>query len=267
MLPQPDDGTLFFAVLTGIGWLAWAGFSFSVLVEIIALARRRSAPRIRGLGGLQSLASLLIGGIVLLIPTAASAATSTPAVAATAPHSMGENNADATTGTKTPAPPAETSTRRHTVATSTELPWDLAEEYLGDGTRWKDIAALNNIPQLTAGDQYLPQGATIALPANAHPRTTHTAQTRKSPAAPPQQQTGRQSSDVENELQRLDAASLTELAGAYRQSSKPPADATGAWGHIPPETIPPARPSTACYCRARPGTTRHCPARPGPRLG
>ncbi|MGW1951133.1 hypothetical protein ACWCRC_43815, partial [Streptomyces sp. NPDC001940] len=34
-LTQPDDGTLFFAVLTGIGWLAWTAFTFSVLVEVV----------------------------------------------------------------------------------------------------------------------------------------------------------------------------------------------------------------------------------------
>ncbi|MGW6357935.1 LysM peptidoglycan-binding domain-containing protein [Streptomyces sp. NPDC055092] len=180
-LTQPDDGTLFFGVLTGIGWLAWAAFTFSVLVEVVAIARRRSAPRIRGLGGLQSLASLLVGGIVLLIPTAASAATSGPAVAATVVHTVEEDSAGATSSAKL-APSAETSGRQHTVATSTELPWDLAEEYLGDGKRWKDIAALNDIPQLTAGDQYLPRGVTIVLPPDARPQATRTSsEARQSP--------------------------------------------------------------------------------------
>ncbi|MFB6677011.1 LysM peptidoglycan-binding domain-containing protein [Streptomyces sp. NPDC056390] len=207
-LTQPDDGTLFFAVLTGIGWLAWAAFTFSVLVEIIALARRRSAPRIRGLGGVQSLASLLIGGIVLLIPTAASAATSGPAVAATAVHTVEEDSASATPSAKTHAPSAENSGRQHTVTTSTELPWDLAEEYLGDGKRWKDIAALNDIPQLTAGDQYLPRGVTIVLPPDARPQTTRTgSEARQSPAAPPQQPTSTQHHEEEESEGGLHAQS------------------------------------------------------------
>ncbi|WP_405778691.1 LysM peptidoglycan-binding domain-containing protein [Streptomyces sp. NBC_01378] len=207
-LTQPDDGTLFFAVLTGIGWLAWTAFTFSVLVEVVALARRRSAPRIRGLGGLQSLASLLVGGIVLLIPTAASAATSTPAVAATAVHTVKEDSAGATPSAKTHAPSAETSGRQHTVATSTELPWDLAQQYLGDGTRWKDIAALNDIPQLTAGDQYLPKGVTIILPPDARPQATHAdSQARHSPAAPPQQQAGAQHREEEESKGGLHAQS------------------------------------------------------------
>ncbi|WP_406384035.1 LysM peptidoglycan-binding domain-containing protein [Streptomyces sp. NBC_00117] len=212
-LTQPDDGTLFFAVLTGIGWLAWAAFTFSVLVEVIALARRRSAPRIRGLGGLQSLASLLIGGIVLLIPTAASAATSGPAVAATAVHTVEEISAGATPSAKTHAPSAESSGRQHTVTTSTELPWDLAEEYLGDGKRWKDIAALNDIPQLTAGDQYLPRGVTIVLPPDARPQTTRTgSEARQSPAAPPQRPTGVRHHEEEESEGGLHAQS----AGAER---------------------------------------------------
>ncbi|MFD0067357.1 hypothetical protein [Streptomyces sp. NPDC056690] len=207
-LTQPDDGTLFFAVLTGIGWLAWTAFTFSVLVEVAALARRRSAPRIRGLGGLQSLASLLLGGIVLLIPTAASAATSTPAVAATAVHTVEEDSAGATPSAKTHAPSAEISGRQHTVATSTELPWDLAQHYLGDGTRWKDIAALNNIPQLTAGDQYLPQGVTIILPPDARPQATRAdSEARHSPAAPPQQQAGAQHREEEESKGGLHAQS------------------------------------------------------------
>ncbi|MFB7999009.1 BTAD domain-containing putative transcriptional regulator [Streptomyces sp. NPDC056002] len=207
-LTQPDDGTLFFAVLTGIGWLAWAAFTFSVLVEVVALARRRSAPHIRGLGGLQSLASLLIGGIILLIPTTASAATSGPAVAATAVHTATENSAGATPSAKTLAPSAETSGRQHTVATSTELPWDLAEEYLGDGKRWRDIAALNDIPQLTAGDQYLPRGVTIVLPSDARPPGPRMgAEARQGPAAPPQQPAGVQLNEEEESEGDLHAQS------------------------------------------------------------
>ncbi|MFE1347479.1 LysM peptidoglycan-binding domain-containing protein [Streptomyces sp. NPDC058757] len=169
-LLEQDDGRLFLVVLTCLGWAGWAAFTLSVLVELVAVLRRRSAPKIRGLGSMQSLASFLVGGIVLLAPTAASAATVAPAVAATATHTVGE------AGTMTGAPSAvsaragETGGLTHTVASTSELPWDLAEDYLGDGKRWKDIAALNpDIPQLAAGDQYLPKGAVIKLPAGARP--------------------------------------------------------------------------------------------------
>ncbi|MFC9607980.1 LysM peptidoglycan-binding domain-containing protein [Streptomyces niveus] len=166
LLTQQDDGSLFLVVLTCIGWAGWAAFTFSVLVELVAVLRRRSAPRIRALGPMQAAASFLIGGIVLLAPTAASAAAATPAVAVTAMQTVGETAPSTST-----APAADDTDRpQHTVTSATELPWDLAEEYLGDGKRWKDIAALNpSIPELASGDQFLPKDAVITLPADARP--------------------------------------------------------------------------------------------------
>ncbi|KAB1141157.1 LysM peptidoglycan-binding domain-containing protein [Streptomyces luteolifulvus] len=169
LLLEQDDGTLWLVALTCIGWAAWAAFTVSVVVEVVAVARRRSAPRIRVLGGMQSLASFLVGGIVLLAPTAASAATATPAVAVTQTVS-GPNAAASATPTSTAAPNTDFPT--HTVASATETPWDLAEEYLGNGQRWRDIAALNpDIPELAAGDKYLPTKAVIKLPLDARPST------------------------------------------------------------------------------------------------
>ncbi|CAM5290132.1 membrane protein [Streptomyces spiroverticillatus] len=165
MLVRQDDGTLFLVVLTLIGWAAWALFALSVLVEIVAVVRRRSTPRIKGLGGMQSLAGFLVGAILVLAPTAASAATATPAAAVT--QSLNHDTAE------TAAAPAASVTRatatlRHTVTSPTESPWDLAERFLGNGQRWKDLAALNpEVPALAAGDAYVPQGTVIALPADA----------------------------------------------------------------------------------------------------
>ncbi|MFJ8133393.1 LysM peptidoglycan-binding domain-containing protein [Streptomyces hydrogenans] len=182
-LLEQDDGRLFLVVLTCLGWAGWAAFAFSVLVEIVAVLRRRAAPKIRGLGSLQSFASVLVGGIVLLAPTAASAATVAPAVAATATHTVSE--AGATAGVASSAGADRTGELRHTVASVSELPWDLAEDYLGDGKRWKEIAALNpGIPELAAGDQYLPRGAVIQLPAGARPVAAAAATAGDSTQAP-----------------------------------------------------------------------------------
>ncbi|MGW7048528.1 LysM peptidoglycan-binding domain-containing protein [Streptomyces avermitilis] len=167
VLLHPDDGTLFFTAITCIGWVAWAAFTWAVALEITAVASRRSAPRLRGLGGMQSLASFLVGGIVLLAPTGASAATSSPAVAVTATQTAGDSpGVPASPTTAAPADSAHGPT--HTVTSSTELPWDLAERYLGDGRRWQDLAALNpDVLGLSSGDQYLPKGAVITLPTDA----------------------------------------------------------------------------------------------------
>ncbi|MEU2391867.1 LysM peptidoglycan-binding domain-containing protein [Streptomyces sp. NPDC007369] len=193
LLTQQDDGRLFFTVLTTIGWIGWAAFTLSALVEIVALFRGRKARRIKGLGGMQSFAGLLIGGLVLLAPTAASAATPGPAVAATAVQAAGTSS---TAAAATPEAAAEQDTwPTHTVTGDSELPWDLAEQYLGSGPRWKDIAALNpSVPQLAAGDQFLPKGTVIRLPADANiakPAAPATAPTQATPeTAPPAQQTG-----------------------------------------------------------------------------
>ncbi|MFJ2008023.1 LysM peptidoglycan-binding domain-containing protein [Streptomyces chartreusis] len=169
LLLEQDDGTLWLVALTCIGWAAWAAFAFSVVVEIVAVARRRSAPRIRGLGSMQSLAGFLVGGIVLLAPTAASAATTTPAVAVT--QTVGGPSTPASVTPPSAATPS-TGFPTHTVTSATETPWDLAEEYLGNGQRWRDIAALNpDIAELASGDQYLPTKAVIKLPLDARPST------------------------------------------------------------------------------------------------
>ncbi|MBT2439956.1 LysM peptidoglycan-binding domain-containing protein [Streptomyces sp. ISL-36] len=215
-LLEQDDGSLFFVVLTCIGWAAWVAFTFSVLVELLAVLRRRSAPRIKGLGGLQSLASFLIGSIVLLAPTAASAATMGPAVAAIAVHTVGESGTGAVPSAKASALADEADWPEHTVASATELPWDLAEEYLGDGKRWKDIAALNpEIPQLAAGDQYLPKGAVIKLPADARPVASAAS---PAPAASSSSQTKAPEKHVEDQAQ--DGSDSDTTAGEY-ESERP----------------------------------------------
>lgn len=189
LLTQQDDGQFFFTVLTTIGWIGWAAFTFSSFVEIVAMLRGRKARRIKGLGGMQGFAGLLIGGLVLLAPTAASAATTSPAVAATAVQTAG-------TSSTADAPAAAAASEKdtwptHTVTGDSELPWDLAEQYLGSGPRWKDIAALNpSVPQLAAGDQFLPKGAVIRLPADANiakPAAPAPAQATPDTAPPTQQ--------------------------------------------------------------------------------
>ncbi|HBF84923.1 MAG TPA: hypothetical protein DD420_34845, partial [Streptomyces sp.] len=195
LLMQQDDGSLFLVVLTCLGWAGWAAFTFSTLIETVAVLRRRSAPRIKGLGGLQSMAGFLIGGIVLLAPTAASAATIGPAVAATAVHSATETSSATTPSAQATDAPTWP---EHTVSSATELPWDLAEEYLGDGTRWKDIAALNpDIPQLASGDQFLPEGTIVKLPADARPTApaTKTPPTEVTPQNDQKTPTGHQRAD------------------------------------------------------------------------
>ncbi|WP_432091457.1 LysM peptidoglycan-binding domain-containing protein [Streptomyces sp. NRRL F-5630] len=174
VLTQQDDGTLFLTVLTLLGWAAWAALALSTLIEAIALVRRRAAPRVRGLRGMQSFVGMLLGGLVLIVPTTASAAPATHSqpVTISAPQNVSPEEGPAATAVKdsdgrAPGPV-------HTVLSSTETPWSLAEQYLGNGQRWRDIAALNpDVPGAASGG-YLPEGAAVQLPADA----------RSTPASP-----------------------------------------------------------------------------------
>lgn len=167
-LLRPDDGTLFLVVLTLIGWAGWAAFTLSAVIELGAVLRHRSAPRLKGLGGLQSFAGFLIGGLVLLAPTAASAATPQTATAAvTAPQVTAPqaHRADAPS-TPTAADTSAQAGPQHTVTASREELWDLAERYLGRGERWRDIAALNpQYPHLATSGAH--RGMVLNLPADA----------------------------------------------------------------------------------------------------
>lgn len=58
---RPDDGSALLAVFTLIGWLAWAGFTVSVVVEAVNVVGRRAVPiRLPLLGGLQTVAGALV---------------------------------------------------------------------------------------------------------------------------------------------------------------------------------------------------------------
>ncbi|MFI5953355.1 LysM peptidoglycan-binding domain-containing protein [Cryptosporangium sp. NPDC051539] len=97
-LMSPDDGTLFLRVLTVAGWIGWATFALSVLVEVPSSLLRRPTPRLPGLRTQQRAAAALIAAIALLVGT------STAASAAVA-HAPATVAADvATTGAQTAAP-------------------------------------------------------------------------------------------------------------------------------------------------------------------
>ncbi|MFV2017369.1 LysM peptidoglycan-binding domain-containing protein [Micromonospora sp. LOL_023] len=84
-LTSRDDGQLFLRALAVVGWLGWATFLLSVLVEVPAQLARRPAPRLPGLGRQQRVAAALVGSISLILiasPAAAFAAPG-PAEAAT----------------------------------------------------------------------------------------------------------------------------------------------------------------------------------------
>ncbi|MFI6758447.1 LysM peptidoglycan-binding domain-containing protein [Micromonospora sp. NPDC050417] len=80
-LTSRDDGQLFLRALAIVGWLGWATFALSVLVELPARILRRPALRLPGLRRQQRAVAALVGAAALILVTspAATAATSVAA--------------------------------------------------------------------------------------------------------------------------------------------------------------------------------------------
>lgn len=77
-LTSRDDGQLFLRALAVVGWLGWATFLLSVLVEIPAQLVRRPAPRLPGLSRQQRVAAALVGSISLILVASPAAAFAAP---------------------------------------------------------------------------------------------------------------------------------------------------------------------------------------------
>jgi nucleoid-associated protein YgaU len=76
-LTTQDSGQLLLGVAVVVGFLAWAVFAVSTVIELAARVRRRPALQIRGLGWAQTIAGILLTAIItgLLGGTGANAAT------------------------------------------------------------------------------------------------------------------------------------------------------------------------------------------------
>lgn len=182
LLASPDDGTLLFAVVAAIAWLCWAVFTASVVLEFVASARRVTAPRLRLVGGIQTLASRLVATAGVLL------AVSTTAVAHAAPATAIAHTRSATHDIE-PAPSNVGSPAGHpNVAevgprdSGADLPtitvqrgdtlWGIAERHLGSGARYTEIRDLNlRRPQpdgqSLVGADWINPGWTLRLPADA----------------------------------------------------------------------------------------------------
>lgn len=163
------DDALLGAVVVAL-WAAWAVFVLVVVAEIVAQARGLHRPTISLGGPVQRLAGFLVGSIAvgLASPAAASAPPELPAAAtaelpAGSPSTTELQVTDVPEGTfeewvayladedaEAPYQPTsasiaeqnedvpETITVKHD-----DTAWSLAERYLGDGMRWREIFELN----------------------------------------------------------------------------------------------------------------------------
>ena len=139
-------GFLLFVVVW-IGWIAWATFTLSVAIEVIARMRHIPTPQLRGLSAQQGAAAVLVAAIAGLGAPAAMA--ETPAEIAPAVQTV------EAPAMPTEQPSTETqSDHQDTSAPTTEdlvitvqpgdTAWDLAATHLGSGSQWSEIVKAND---------------------------------------------------------------------------------------------------------------------------
>ncbi|MFJ9752712.1 hypothetical protein [Streptomyces chartreusis] len=147
LLDRQDTGAVFLLLLVAVGWIGWAQFTFCAVRELIAQLRGRAWHAPRGLGSSQRAAALLIGSILVLLPTSSALASDAQAAPATTAarlpsqsHTPQEADADQDATSAANTTPSAYTVREMRPAESL---WGIAERELGDGERWREIADLN----------------------------------------------------------------------------------------------------------------------------
>ncbi|GGJ60794.1 hypothetical protein [Streptomyces brasiliensis] len=157
LLDQQDTGGAFLLLLACVGWIGWAQFTFCAVRELTAQLRGGTWHAPRGMGASQRTAALLIGSILVLLPTSSALASDAQAAPATTaarlpgqaqPAQADDTEQAPTSAASTPAPRTTYTVRETRPAQSL---WGIAERELGDGERWREIADLNEGRTMTDG--------------------------------------------------------------------------------------------------------------------
>ncbi|MFJ8364276.1 hypothetical protein [Streptomyces sp. NPDC093984] len=180
LLDRQDTGSVFLLLLVCTGWIGWAQFSFCTVRELIAQLRGRTWHAPRGMGASQRAAALLIGSILVLLPTSSALASDAQAAPApTAGRVAGQTvQAPQTAAQADQAAPASSAStpasRTYTVRETrpAESLWGIAERELGDGERWREIADLNEGRTMADGtvfraNSFLQPGWQLQMPETA----------------------------------------------------------------------------------------------------
>ncbi|MFF8867895.1 hypothetical protein ACF08B_38310 [Streptomyces sp. NPDC015139] len=150
LLDRQDTGAAFLLLLVTVGWIGWAQFAFCAVRELIAQVRGRTWHAPRGMGASQRAAALLIGSILVLLPTSSALASDAQAAPVTTAASVpGQPQARQAAETEQASRSSASTAASSTSYTVREMRpaeslWGIAERELGDGERWREIAALND---------------------------------------------------------------------------------------------------------------------------
>ncbi|MEW2000781.1 LysM peptidoglycan-binding domain-containing protein [Streptomyces coelicoflavus] len=175
LLDRQDTGAAFLALLLVVGWTGWVQFAFCAVRELVAQLRGRTWRVPRGFGASQRAAAALIGSILVLLPASSALATDAHA-ATTATATRLPSQAD---GKPTTEPASVQQVQPgsgnapatvHTVRAGESL-WSIAEQELGDGEQWRQIAALNEGHTMADGqifqsNSFLQAGWQLQMPAD-----------------------------------------------------------------------------------------------------
>jgi DNA-binding SARP family transcriptional activator len=150
-----SDGAII-RLLADAAWVLWAVFALSLVIELIAAARGRPAPRLPAIAPVQALAAALVGATMMTAlhvpraqtrsapPLHAAIASATAVSAPLVPGRTAQLDAasepaarTASTDSAAPARP-----RVYRVQENDDL-WDIAERFLGDPEDWHQIYQLN----------------------------------------------------------------------------------------------------------------------------
>ncbi|MEU0820632.1 LysM peptidoglycan-binding domain-containing protein [Streptomyces mirabilis] len=147
LLDRQDTGGAFLLLLIAVGWAGWAQFTFCALRELLAQLRGRTWHAPRGLGASHRAAAVLIGSILVLLPTSSALATPASAIPAQSAPRLPQQAAHASTPDHAAAASSQKADPGSTYTVQDSRPaeslWSIAERQLGDGERWREIAALN----------------------------------------------------------------------------------------------------------------------------
>ena len=170
-LTSQDDGTLALQVITGICWTAWAVFTCQLIASIVSQVRGIRTPRLPGFAVPQLAADRLVAAAALLF-------IAVPAVSAVLPQPRAHaavaaplpNEPEVAVAVEAPVghqaedrvQAAQPETERYTVKRGDSL-WKIAEERLGDGTRYVELVALNEAV-LDGRPDFLLPGTVLKVP-------------------------------------------------------------------------------------------------------